>query len=406
MAARYLVLLALGTAVIVTVHCCPEQCSCSDKHPHILVDCAYKELLLVPVGLPSNVTTLSLSANRIQVLKSKNFVNVPQVTSLWLAHNSIVTIERNTLTPMSQLRNLDLSYNKIIHFPWEDIANLTALQLLKMNNNEMVSLPKDVFTNLKDLRSLRINNNKFTTIVEGTFDALTSVSHLQIYNNPFSCSCKLEWMREWIIQSKISIPEKNSILCEAPAHLKGVEVTKMPKLDCQAPTVTITYQPNIENKEIYEGHMVVLNCETKGTPKPDVEWHISAGNELLKFTLPSIVEKSEISINGAPSNTRFLIFQNGTLIIPHMSKKEDGNYSCSATNDIGKADSTVKLMAATKKQDINMFYQKVGISSSGNKPGPKSSENSMIRKALRASTVAPKAGIEIRGRLRRSSGPW
>ncbi|XP_035376789.1 immunoglobulin superfamily containing leucine-rich repeat protein 2 [Electrophorus electricus] len=378
MAARYLVLLALGTAVIVTVHCCPEQCSCSDKHPHILVDCAYKELLLVPVGLPSNVTTLSLSANRIQVLKSKNFVNVPQVTSLWLAHNSIVTIERNTLTPMSQLRNLDLSYNKIIHFPWEDIANLTALQLLKMNNNEMVSLPKDVFTNLKDLRSLRINNNKFTTIVEGTFDALTSVSHLQIYNNPFSCSCKLEWMREWIIQSKISIPEKNSILCEAPAHLKGVEVTKMPKLDCQAPTVTITYQPNIENTEIYEGHMVVLNCETKGTPKPDVEWHISAGNELLKFTLPSIVEKSEISINGAPSNTRFLIFQNGTLIIPHMSKKEDGNYSCSATNDIGKADSTVKLMAATKKQDINMFYQKVGISSSGNKPGPKSSENSVI----------------------------
>uniref|UniRef100_A0AAY5ETB8 Immunoglobulin superfamily containing leucine-rich repeat 2 n=1 Tax=Electrophorus electricus TaxID=8005 RepID=A0AAY5ETB8_ELEEL len=180
MAARYLVLLALGTAVIVTVHCCPEQCSCSDKHPHILVDCAYKELLLVPVGLPSNVTTLSLSANRIQVLKSKNFVNVPQVTSLWLAHNSIVTIERNTLTPMSQLRNLDLSYNKIIHFPWEDIANLTALQLLKMNNNEMVSLPKDVFTNLKDLRSLRINNNKFTTIVQVVFTTRKKIPSLLI----------------------------------------------------------------------------------------------------------------------------------------------------------------------------------------------------------------------------------
>ncbi|XP_076863642.1 immunoglobulin superfamily containing leucine-rich repeat protein 2 [Brachyhypopomus gauderio] len=379
MAARYLALLALWTAVILTVHCCPEQCTCSDKHPHHFVDCAYKELLMVPVGLPSNVTTLSLSANKIQVLKAKNFVGVPQVNSLWMAHNEIVTIERNTLAPMSQLRNLDVSHNKIINFPWEDFANLTALQMLKMNNNEMISLPKDAFINLKDLRSLRINNNKFTTIAEGTFDALTAMSHLQIYDNLFSCSCKLEWMRKWINESTISIPQKKSILCEAPAHLKGLEVTKMPKLDCQAPTVMITYQPNIENTEIYEGHMVVLNCETKGTPKPDVEWHVLTGNELLKFTLPSIVEKNEIFVNGAPSNTRFLIFQNGSLIIPHMSKKEDGNYSCTASNDVGKADRTVKLvMAATKKQVIKELDQRAGVIPPGNKPGPKSSGNSVI----------------------------
>ncbi|XP_072526781.1 immunoglobulin superfamily containing leucine-rich repeat protein 2 [Salminus brasiliensis] len=380
MATRYLVLLALGTAVIASVQCCPEQCTCSDKNPHHFVDCAYKDLLLVPVGLPSNVTTLSLSANKIQVLKSKTFVNVTQVTSLWLSHNEIVTIERNTLAPMSQLKNLDLSHNKIVNFPWEDLANLTALQLLKMNHNEMVSLPKDAFTNLKELRSVRINNNKFTTIVKGTFDALISMVHLQIFYNPFSCSCKLEWMRDWITGSKISIPDQNNILCDAPAHLKGIEVTKIPKLDCQAPTVTLTYQPNIESTEIYEGHLVILNCETKGNPKPTVEWEILAGNQLLTFTLPSVVEKSEVPINGAPTNSRFLLFQNGTLIIPHMSKKEDGNYSCSATNDMGKAESTVKLiMAGTNKHAINSVLDtKAGISPSGNKPGPKSSKNSVI----------------------------
>ncbi|KAL7867987.1 hypothetical protein SRHO_G00093710 [Serrasalmus rhombeus] len=380
MASRYLVLFALGTAVIASVQSCPEQCICSDKTTHHFVDCAYKDLLLVPVGLPSNVTTLSLSANKIQVLKSKGFVHVTQVTSLWLAHNEIVTIERNALAPMSQLRNLDLSHNRIANFPWEDLANLTALQLLKMNHNDMVSLPKDAFTNLKDLRSVRINNNKFTTIVEGTFDALTAMVHLQIYANPFSCSCKLEWMKDWITQSKISIPEQNNILCDAPDHLRGVEVTKMPKLECQAPTVTITYQPNIESTEIYEGYMVILNCEAKGAPKPAIEWEIFAGNQLLTFTLPSIVEKNEVPINGPPTNTRFLIFQNGTLIIPRMSKKEDGNYSCSATNDMGKAESTVKLiMAGTKKHAINSILDtKAGISSPGSKPGPKSSKNSVI----------------------------
>ncbi|XP_062858119.1 immunoglobulin superfamily containing leucine-rich repeat protein 2 [Trichomycterus rosablanca] len=384
MATRDLLLFTLGTAVIifsVTVQCCPEQCICSDKNPYHFVDCAYKNLVSVPSGLPFNVTTLSLSANKIQELKSNNFVNVTQVSSLWLARNEIVTIERNTLSSLLQLKNLDLSHNKIVSFPWEDLANLTSLQLLKMNDNEMISLPKDAFANLKDLRSVRINNNKFSTIVEGTFDALVALSHLQIYNNSFTCSCKMGWMKEWIIHSKISIPEKNSIVCESPTHLKGKEVTEMPKLNCVAPIVTITYQPNIENTEIYEGYMVILNCDTKGSPKPDVEWEVFAGNQLLKFPLPQIVENSDVPINGAQTNTRFLIFQNGTLIIPHMSKKQDGNYSCSATNDMGKAQSTVKLaVAGNKKHATNSVLDtKTGVGLSDNdKSGPESSKNKVI----------------------------
>ncbi|XP_053332037.1 immunoglobulin superfamily containing leucine-rich repeat protein 2 [Clarias gariepinus] len=382
MATRYLVLLALGIAVVtlaVTVQCCPEQCTCSDKNPHHFVDCAYKDLQQVPKGLPSNVTTLGLSANKIKVLKSHNFVGVTQVTSLWLAHNEIVTIERNSLASMFQLKNLDLSHNKIVNFPWEDLANLTALQLLKMNNNEMVNLPKDAFTNLKDLRSVRINNNKFTTIAEGTFEPLISMSHLQIYQNPFTCSCKLEWIKDWIIKSKISIPEQNNILCEAPSNLKGLQVIQMPKLVCQAPTVTITPEPNMEYTRIPEGSMVILHCETKGSPKPDVEWEVFAGNQLLKFPLPSVVENSEIPINGALPDTRFLIFQNGTLIIPHMSKKEDGNYSCSATNDMDKAENTVKLaMAVTKKGTNNsVLNTKERISQIDNKPGPETGKNNI-----------------------------
>uniref|UniRef100_A0A8C6SQI6 Immunoglobulin superfamily containing leucine-rich repeat 2 n=1 Tax=Neogobius melanostomus TaxID=47308 RepID=A0A8C6SQI6_9GOBI len=148
-----------AAVVVVMVRCCPQNCTCVDKAVQNLANCAYKELENVPTGLPPNITTLSLSANKIKLLKSKSFVNVTQVNSLWLAHNEIVTIERDTLAPMIQLKNLDISYNKIVNFPWEDLQNLTALQLIKMNNNEMVSLPKDAFSTLVDLRSLRINHN-------------------------------------------------------------------------------------------------------------------------------------------------------------------------------------------------------------------------------------------------------
>ncbi|XP_041795149.1 immunoglobulin superfamily containing leucine-rich repeat protein 2 [Chelmon rostratus] len=382
MAGRLLQLFALWTIVIGIVQCCPELCSCQDKFAHQFADCAYKDLLTVPVGLPSNVTTVSLSANKIKLLKSKSFVNITQVTSLWLAHNEIVTIETNTLAPLIQLRNLDISHNKIVNFPWEDLHNLTALQLLKMNNNEMVNLPKDAFSTLKDLRSLRINNNKFTTIVQDTFSALTSMSHLQIFRNPFTCSCSLEWLRDWITTTKISVPEPESILCEGPEHLKGTMVTNMPKLDCKPPTVTITYQPNIENTELYEGFMVILNCETTGSPRPQVSWEVTAGNQNYLFPLPVTGETNEAPINDKTTNNRFLVFRNGTLIIPRMSKKEDGNYSCSAVNDLGKAESSVKVaMAATQKHggDAKLDSTVDKIRPSAKKPAePKISKNNVI----------------------------
>ena len=93
------------------------------------------------------------------------------------------------------------------------------MQMLKINNNDIASLPRDAFANLKDLRSLRINNNKFTTIERGTFDALRLMSHLQIYHNPFTCSCKLEWLRDWLAAADIRLPETDAI-CEAPEQLE------------------------------------------------------------------------------------------------------------------------------------------------------------------------------------------
>ncbi|XP_034032328.1 immunoglobulin superfamily containing leucine-rich repeat protein 2 [Thalassophryne amazonica] len=379
MTRRLLQLFALWASVVGVVNCCPEPCSCLDKIAVQVADCAYKNLLVVPEGLPPDITTLSLSANKIKFLKSNNFINATRVSSLWLAHNEIVTIEVGTLAPLIQLRNFDISYNKIVNFPWEDLHNLTALQLLKMNNNEMVSLPKDAFSTLKDLRSLRINDNKFTTIVEGTF--LPSISHIQIFKNPFKCSCSLEWMRDWITTSKITIPDPNLILCDTPETLKGIMVTKMPKLDCKAPTVTITYQPNIENTEIYEGFMVILNCESKGSPTPQVSWEVNTGNQKFEFPLPASSDNT-MPINDKTTSSQFFVFPNGTLIIPRMSKKEDGNYSCSASNDLGKVETSVKVaLAGTQKHATNSVLDPTvdKTRSPASKPvGPKMSKNNVI----------------------------
>lgn len=395
MESRFLLILGLWTVLTGDrAQGCPEPCNCMDKYSVQLADCASKDLLLVPMGLPSNVTTLSLSANKIQVLKAKSFVNVTMISSLWLGHNAIVTVEQDTLAPLVNLRNLDISHNKIVSFPWEDLVNLTALQLLKMNNNEMVYLPKDAFLTLKELRSLRINNNKFTTITQGTFESL-SLSHLQIYNNPFTCSCSLEWLRDWIKEVKISVPEQESIACELPAHLKGVSVVKMPKMDCKAPTVTITHQPNIENSELYEGYFVTLNCEASGSPKPEIQWDVENGKQQFQFTLPTFVANPEAPINNATTNTRFQVFQNGTVIIPRMSKREDGNYSCSASNEMGKAKSTVKVvMVSTQKSAVNSVLDTTAgkMRPPVNKPGIKFSSNDVMKSEDKPKAVPTGSG--------------
>ncbi|XP_053259746.1 immunoglobulin superfamily containing leucine-rich repeat protein 2 isoform X1 [Podarcis raffonei] len=328
---------------------CPEPCACVDKYAQQFADCAYKNLEAVPSGLPSNVTTLSLSANKIAELRRGSFVEVTQVTSLWLAHNRIGVIEEGTLAILVQLKNLDVSHNQIADFPWGDLRNLSALQLLKMNNNRMSHLPGEAFRTLRDLRSLRINNNRFSEVAEGTFDALTSLSHLQIYNNPFNCTCQLMWLKNWTENTLISIPDRNAITCAAPESWKGLPLAKVPYLHCAPPIVRLSYHPNLDRTRLSYGLALALHCHALGLPQPEVTWRIQAAGETLEIKAPA----AEGEGNALPSDgwsrgdrERFQAFGNGTLLIPHLSKKEEGTYTCLAANEMGSNQSSVHVAVA------------------------------------------------------------
>ncbi|XP_075713872.1 immunoglobulin superfamily containing leucine-rich repeat protein 2-like [Rhinoderma darwinii] len=349
--------LYIAVSLLRTTFSCPEACSCVDKYNQQFADCTYKKLQKVPTGFPSNVTTLSLSANKISALKKSNFVGVPQVTSLWLAHNDISLVEKGTLATLVHLKNLDISHNQLVEFPWEDLASLPALQLVKMNNNRMINLPINAFDNLKDLRSLRINNNHFTVIREGTFKPLASLLHIQFYNNPFHCTCSLMWLKKWIEEAQITVAEKDLIVCGSPEELQGNTLLKIPDLSCEVPTVQLSYHPNLDSTELYDGFTLTLHCLVSGSPKATIQWKVRNSTQETEIKLPSDVAKAELSGN-------FLVYQNGTLVIPHLSKKLEGAYTCIATNEMGSSQSSVNVSVAGSQK----YPTKVGDPAAGKIP--------------------------------------
>ncbi|XP_004611790.2 immunoglobulin superfamily containing leucine-rich repeat protein [Sorex araneus] len=341
--------LLCGAVLLGLARACPEPCDCGQKYGFQIADCAYRDLEAVPPGFPANVTTLSLSANRLPALPEGAFREVPLLQSLWLAHNEIRRVAAGALASLGHLKSLDLSHNLISDFSWSDLHNLSALQLLKLDSNELTSVPRDAFRSLRALRSLQLNHNRLHTLADGTLAPLTALSHLQINDNPFDCTCGLMWFKTWALTTAVSIPEQNNITCVSPHLLKGTPLSRLLPLPCSAPAVQLTYQPSQDGAELRPGFVLALHCDVDGQPAPQLHWHIQTPSGTVEITSPNVGTDGRALPGALPSGgrPRFQAFANGSLLIPDFGKLEEGTYSCLATNELGSAESSVSVALAS-----------------------------------------------------------
>uniref|UniRef100_A0A8C4R3K4 Immunoglobulin superfamily containing leucine-rich repeat 2 n=1 Tax=Eptatretus burgeri TaxID=7764 RepID=A0A8C4R3K4_EPTBU len=340
-----------GLALVIFVNVifgCPDKCKCVDKSDRMISDCAHKKLDKVPEGLPSNTTTLNLPANKLRSLDRTAFAGLPDLSSLWLAYNDMINIETGTLSGLTHLRNMDLSNNQLSDFPWADLKSMNTLQMLKLNNNQLKRLPSDAFSTLVDLRSLSLNHNRLSTILMGTFDGLHALSYLLLHDNPLRCSCKTNWMKSWLENTTVNIPNKNAITCAEPYELEGKRVTEMPDIKCTSPKVHLSSDPDIRETRLYPESTVVLTCESEGVPTPVVTWQVRSGDS--ESVLQSFLEDSANTIveESKTLSKRVIVLKNGTLIIPQLSKLEEGFYTCIGSNDIGSESSTLQVALVSK----------------------------------------------------------
>ncbi|XP_030623053.1 leucine-rich repeats and immunoglobulin-like domains protein 3 [Chanos chanos] len=206
-AAKYALVFLLFLRVELTfgnsenIHSCPSRCTCIGS----LLDCSRRKLEKVPDGLPSWITQLDLSHNRLQSLHRSLFTNlqhlseiklnnneleaipdlgpyVGNITSLILANNKISKISPEQLRPLVALETLDLSYNNIVELRSGSFPPL-PLKNLYLNNNRISTLELGCFNNLSStLQVLRLSRNRLSTIPAKIFQ-LPNLQHLEMNRN-------------------------------------------------------------------------------------------------------------------------------------------------------------------------------------------------------------------------------
>ncbi|XP_054636719.1 toll-like receptor 18 isoform X1 [Dunckerocampus dactyliophorus] len=129
----------------------PTGASSEEEPCHIFnsgrsADCLGRQLESIPWShFPSTLENIDLSYNKLQAIRSDNFLHLPH------------------------LRVLQLQYNNISHIDSDAFRNNSLLEHLDIFNNSLQEIPATVLTSLLNLKYLYMSNNlyKRATLAEG-----------------------------------------------------------------------------------------------------------------------------------------------------------------------------------------------------------------------------------------------
>lgn len=91
-----------------------------------------------------------------------------------------------------------------------------------------------------------------------------------------------------------------------------------------------------------------MDCVATGLPNPDVSWSLPDG---------TLVNNGLQSDDSGLRNRRYVMYGNGTLLLQQMGRKDEGNYTCHATNKLGKDERKLSVKLASNAPQIGLNSQ-------------------------------------------------
>ncbi|XP_061452517.1 leucine-rich repeat and fibronectin type III domain-containing protein 1 [Rhineura floridana] len=370
----FLPLLMLGT--MAKAQHCPGRCVCQNISPTLTMLCAKTGLLFVPLTIDrrtvelrltdnfitiirrkdfSNMTSLvhltlsrntisqilpfafsdlralralHMNSNRLAILKNEHFRGLGNLRHLILGNNQISHIEPSAFDEfLSTVEDLDLSYNNLETLPWEAIGQMVTLNTLTLDHNLIDHIAEGTFSQLQKLVRLDMTSNRLqklppdnlflrAQVLANVRGAHPSTLTISFGGNPLHCNCELLWLRRLTREDDLET-------CASPEHLMDKYFWLIPEEEfiCEPPLITRQYSTKAF---IMEGQGVSLKCKAVGDPEPSIHW-IAPDGKLIHNT------------------TRAMVYDNGTLEVHITTLKDNGVFTCIASNAAGEATAPVEV---------------------------------------------------------------
>ncbi|CAN0401135.1 leucine-rich repeat and fibronectin type-III domain-containing protein 5-like [Lampetra fluviatilis] len=354
---------------------CPTHCICQNLSPSLSTVCAKIGLLFVPHNIDRRTVELRLGDNFITSVRRQDFGNMTLMVDLTLSRNTIsqiapyafadlssltflhfdynrlthignksfkglsnlrhLIISNNQLSDISvgafddflmSLEDLDLAYNNLEKVPWEAIQKMTSLHTLSLDHNMIDYIEAGTFSHLHKLARLDMTSNKLQKLPpDPLFTRLQLFANKGIHHtpplvlnfggNPLHCNCELLWLRRLTREDDLET-------CASPQALVGKYFWSIPEEEfvCEPPLIT----RHTHRLLVLEGQRATLKCKAIGDPDPWVHW-ISPDEKVISNT------------------TRTVVHDNGTLEILVTTTKDDGTFTCIASNPAGESTTFVEL---------------------------------------------------------------
>ncbi|XP_078606371.1 uncharacterized protein LOC144879032 isoform X2 [Branchiostoma floridae x Branchiostoma japonicum] len=202
------------------------------------VDCANKNLAVVPDNIPASTTYLRLQNNKISSIRDGKFQRLESLTVLCLNNNQIDVIRSLTFVGLPNLETLYLQNNNIGVVEPGSFQDLQELNTLNLAHNKLTTLHRDTFATSYTLNVLLLEHNQITTLSYDIFDSLgrfpVDNPLIRLNGNPWSCDCRL--------QEAISLGWSQQVVCHSPPSLNGKRLSSLvpDQLTCPWTTATPT----------------------------------------------------------------------------------------------------------------------------------------------------------------------
>ena len=269
----------------------------------------FQKLNRVP-RVPTNTTVLDLRFNNIAEIRPGSFHGLSDLHTLLLNDNRIKHLLPRTFEGASNLRILYLYKNRLERISPGAFSGLPNLEQLYLHFNHLKEIRKGTFNDLPSLERLFLHNNLLHHLPADAFHNVGPMTRLRLDSNALVCDCNLVWL----VQRLQNKPSEMAAFCQSPNEMKGRSLTSMSMNDFHCTEPRIMNGP--QDVEVRLGGTISFTCEVIGDPIPEIKW---------------MRDSNEVSADG----NRYVIEDDGTLVISDVTEQDTGEYECMAKSEMG-----------------------------------------------------------------------